>query len=302
MNPKQLKRVAIALVTVLVLWGLSEILRGGRDEAETTEVLPAFTVETVNGVTIAQTSDTVILERSGDTWTVNGFDVAPSNIEQLFTALSEPSEAELVATNETTHGRLGVDTAGIRLTVNSADGSLASVVFGKRGRQYNTRFVREEGEVRVFRYAGGLTEMVERDVDWWRDKRVVDIVPDSVHRVAVSRGPERYTLTHADSAWQIGNAAADSAAVRRLLDQYAGLEASGFASAAQADSADFTRPDRSVTLFDGAGDTLASLVLDSTSTAFWTRHASGGTIYRILQWKANQMIPAESTLVAEGGS
>ena len=65
---------------------------------------------------------------------------------------------------------------------------------------------------------------------------------------------------------------------------------------------DFTNPDRRVVLFGEPGDTLATLAFDSTASAYWVKSGSNDTIYRILQWKANQMVVAESTLVAAAGS
>jgi hypothetical protein len=87
-----------------------------------------------------------------------------------------------------------------------------------------------------------------------------------------------------------------------MLSQYNSLQASGFAAPEQVDSTDFSRPNRTVTLFGLGGDTLASLAFDSTNAAYWVKVDADSVIYRILQWKANQMIPVDSTLRAsEGG-
>lgn len=85
-----------------------------------------------------------------------------------------------------------------------------------------------------------------------------------------------------------------------MLGQYSPLDASGFATEQQVDSVDFEPPDRSVTMLGQSGDTLAAIVFDSTAAAFWARMSPEGTVYRLLQWKVNQMVPADSTLRERG--
>ena len=305
MNPQQLKRVVIVLAVAIVFWIVAEMLGGSRDDSETAFVLPALQMSEVNSITITRPAGVLSLRRVGDsTWTVNGYKVAEDMIDNFFHGLAGNSEAELVATGSTVHARMGVDsTAGIFVRIENDGEELASVVFGKQGSVYNTRYVRLAGQDFVYEYSGELVSLVDRSEDDWRDKTIVAIATDSVGRVEARRSEGAYTLNRGEDGWLIGRGgAADSAAVHRMLSQYSLLQASGFASAAQQDSVDFTRPDRTITLFGLQGDTLASMAFDSTSSAYWVKVASDSIIYRVLQWKANQMIPVDSTLRAsEGG-
>ena len=303
MNPKQLKRVVVLLVVVLFFWVMAEILGRGRDDSETAFVLPALEVTDVDTVTIMSPSDTVVLARSGGDWTVNGFEASSSELESLFGALRDSSDAGLVSTGATVHERMEVDAeSATRMRFVDGGSTLADVLFGKSGRRYNSRYVRQEGSDLVYLYVGEVSRFVSRRVDDWRDKRILDLQQDMIQLVTVQRGDERYTLVRDGTTWRLSTGvSADSAGVSRMLTQYSALDATGFADSAQADSADFSEPNRSVTIVGQPGDTLAALVFDSTAAAFWVRRASGGTIYRILQWKANQMVPAESTLVAAAG-
>ena len=305
MNPKQLKQVFIVLAVVVVLWVLAELLGGSRDDSENAFVLPALQMSEVDAITITRPSGAVSLHRVGDsTWTVNGFRAAESTVQDFFTGLVESSEAELIATGSTVHGRMGIDSVeGIFVRIENGGEQLASVVFGKQGRAYSTRYVRLEGQDYVYQYSGQLANAVDRSADDWRDKTILDITPDSIGRVVAQRSDRDYTLNRQNDGWVIGRGgAADSAAVHRMLTQYMSLQASGFATEAQIDSVDFSRPERSITLLGLQGDTLASMALDSTSSAYWVQVASDSIVYRLLQWKVNQMIPADSTLRAsEGG-
>ncbi len=298
MNPSQLKRIAIGLAVVVFFWGMAEILGGGSDDTEMAFVLPALRAADVDLVTIVRSSDTAVLARSGDDWTVNGHKASLGAVEELFEALADSIEAELIAISALSHKRMGVDSAAGKYLLFERDrDTLAAVVFGKRGRAFNSSYVRRAGQDFVYQYTGSLTRLMDRTVDDWRDKHVVSVEPDSVGRVAVQRGGRSYTLVRRGDTWRLDRGAqADSAAVRRMLAQYRSLEANGFATAEQVDSADFEQPDYSVTLVGLQGDTLAALLFDSTSAAFWVRAVSGGTVYRILRWKVNQMVPTDSTL------
>ncbi len=304
MNPKQLKRVVIALAVAIVFWVLAELLGGSRDDSETAFVLPALQMSELDAIAIERPAGAIALFRVGDsTWTVNGHRAAEDKMRDLFAGLTESSEAELIANGSTVHRRMGVDsTEGIFVRFENGGEQLASVVFGKQGRAYGTRYVRLEGQDFVYQYSGELTNIVDRSEDDWRDKTILHITPDEVGRVVARRSEGGYTLNREDDGWVIGRGgAADSAAVHRMLNQYTSLEASGFATEAQIDSVNFSRPDRSITLMGFQGDTLASMALDSTASAYWVQVASDSIIYRILQWKANQMIPVDSTLRADEG-
>ncbi len=305
MNTAQLKRIVVVFVVVLLLWGTLEIVGKARDERETVSLLPAIERNDLDLVRIERESDTVELRLSADSWTVNGYAASSDAVRELFDAVLEPVDGELIATGAGVHVRMGVDSVtGKRLEFRSGEQLVAGVIFGKRGRGFNTSYVRPVDELSVYQYNGRLTSLVDRRIEDWRDKVIVQVEADSVGRVAVRRGRERFSVERVDGGWRLNSTEeADSAAVARMLERYGSVTASGFPTEAQADSVDFRRPDRAITLLGLTGDTLAALLLDSTQAGFWVRHASGGTVYKILQWAADQLVPADSTLTraAPGG-
>ncbi len=304
MNAAQFKRIVVAFVVVLLLWGTLEIVGKARDEREMASLLPAIERNDLDLVRIERESDTVELRLSADTWTVNGYAASTDAVQQLFDAIREPVDGELIATGAGVHVRMGVDSVtGKRLEFRSGEQLVAAVIFGKRGRGFNTSYVRPVDELSVYQYQGRLTSLVDRRIEDWRDKVIVQVEADSVGRVAAwrgrGRGRESFSLERVDDGWRLNSTdEADSGAVARMLQRYGSVTASGFPTEAQADSVDFRRPDRAITLLGLTGDTLAALLLDSTQAGFWVRHASGGPVYKILQWMADQLVPADSTLRA----
>jgi hypothetical protein len=91
---------------------------------------------------------------------------------------------------------------------------------------------------------------------------------------------------------------ADSAAIAALLADYRQVEAAGFATKAQADSARFVRPDRRAALLRADGTPLITLAFDSTANGFWVQAGRDSTVYRVDNWFADRLTPADSTLRA----
>lgn len=301
MTPRQLLHIGIALAVALFLWGLVVILGGGRETIEERELLPALSADAVDTIEIAGGEETVRLTRAADgEWSVNGYAASREAVDELFQAAVDPVRGSLVARSASSHGRMGVDSAaGRRLRVMRGSDTLAHLVVGNQGRQYRTAYARQAGDDHVYQIRGPLGRLVGRTVTDWRDKRIVELSPEQIERVTVERGRRRYTLVRADSVWSFADGTpADSAEVARLLREYrtVSAQASAFATPAQADSADFGRPDRRVTLIAAGSDTLAALVFDSTDAGWWVRHAAGGTVYRLHGWKVDDLTPHDSTL------
>lgn len=303
MSPRVLKRVALALGALLVLWGAVELFVGRSDVLEQVTAVAAVTEAAVDSVEFLRQDDTVRLVKHEGQWRVNGHRTGAEAVGELFAALEEGVNAELVARNPASHARMGVDSAGGRFRIVAGGTTKVELILGKQGPAYRSRYVRPVGDDRVYLMEGELARLFDREEYNWRDLEILALEPDSIGRIAVERGDERYVLGRADTVWTLADGSpTDSGLVRRMLDGFRRLTAQGaqpFATAAQADSADFARPDARVTLFGSAGDTLAGLVFDSTDSGFWVRHDSGGTVYNLMRWKVNELLPAESSVKQE---
>ena len=89
MNPKQLKRVVIALAVAIAFWVLAELLGGSRDDSQAAFVLPALQMSEVDAIAINRPSGAIALLRAGDsTWTVNGYRTAENSVPDLFAGLA----------------------------------------------------------------------------------------------------------------------------------------------------------------------------------------------------------------------
>jgi hypothetical protein len=304
MTAKQLLRLAVILAVLLVLWGAAALARRreaappGRDGFR----LPPNASSAADTVTLVRPGDTAVLARKDTSaWTVNGHPAAPQAVADLIAALADTAPAsELVAGRKASHAALGVDSArGTRVRVRGGGRTLADFVVGRRSPDFSGGYLRRADQDSTYLMSGRLVEVLSRRSDEWRDHRIAAVADDSVAAIEISRGARRYALRRAGTGWTLSpGGAADSASAAALVAAYHAVEASGFASAAQADSAQFGRPDRRTRLLRKDGTPLLTLLMDSTAAGFWIRPDSGTTIYKIDSFTADRLAPADSALRA----
>jgi len=302
MSARTLARLAMLLGVLLLLWGAAALGRRHADRptaAADRLRLPAPAIGAVDTVRIAKPADTIVLARRDSTWTVNGHVASRTAVGELFTALADTSaRPELVAERPASHAGLGVDSAtGTRVRLLRRDSVVGEFIAGHRSTDLDGGYFRLANQPQVYLVQSALAGLLERGADDWRDRRIASVAVDSIATIQVQRGARSYRLSKEDKAWKLAPAGpVDTAAANRLRQAYGEIDAAGFASAAQADSARFDRPDRRVTLLRADGAPLLRLAFDSTAQGFWVRADSAATIYRMETWAVDRLAPADSTL------
>ncbi len=303
MNPRTLKRLAVALVVLVVAWaGLGLARHVGRDRAGRI-ALATFDPGVADGALIVHGADTLRFVRHGAGWEVNGHPANEGFVTGMLHGLGDTAApSELIAENPSSLRQMGLDSGQAwSVTALLGDRRLAALLVGHRGEAvYGSVYVRRpDASAAYLLTQSQLADVTDRQPDDWRDKTIAQVPPESVWTVAVRRGVRAYTLARGAAGWTLGRAAADSAAVASLLGQYHDLEAAGFATPAQADSARGARTSRQVTLAAKGGKPLLTLEMDSTPAGFWARRGGDSVIYRLDTWTVNQLAPADSTLRAK---
>lgn len=301
MSPRQLALIAMGLGALLLLWGAAALVRGGGLGSAGSErfALPVIAADKVDTVRVARRADTTLLVRQDSTrWTANGHPAAIGRIKELLGALGDSTRrTELIAEKAGSHGRLGVDSSGSRIRIAGPSGELANFVMGQRSADMDGGYVRMANDSAVWLVRGGLAPALERSPDEWRERSIGGVVADSVARIDVTRRSKTYSLRRAGGKWTFGTGApADSASVGQLLGALGQVEASGFASPAEADSAKFAPADRGVRVLRADGSPLLALVFDSMRAGFWVRTDTGKVVYRMENWASDRLTPPETGL------
>jgi len=299
MTTRQLRRIALALLVLLVLWGLSQLLSRGSDRLGGSLVVPRVPPETRDTFTIIKAQDTVRLAQSAaGVWTVDGHPAAPAAGSDLVSALEDTAPRELAAVSPTSFARMGVDSGAWTLVVGPLAHPLLTLLVGTTGPGYGTGYVRMARSDSVYLWRGALPGLVRRSPDSWRDHHIGGVIADSVEQIEVTGVGKGYTLRRSKQKWLLGTAPADSSKVAILLAQLRTVDAQGFATPAQMDSLTRTKPrvHRTITVRGAGARPLLALALDSLSGAFWVTRAGDPTVYRLDNWQASQLLPTAASL------
>ncbi|HEY7480046.1 MAG TPA: DUF4340 domain-containing protein [Gemmatimonadales bacterium] len=305
MTSKQLARLAMVLGALLLLWGATSLARRGGLGLSASDrfELPRVTRDSTDSVIITRPADTTRLVRRDSTqWTVNGYPASKDAVRELFSALADTGRrTELVGGRTASHSGFGVDSAkGARIRMIRGDSTLLDLVQGNRSMGLDGGYFRLAGDSAVFLVSGQLAPALERSSEEWRDHRIAGVPADSVAKIEVSRGKRSYAVSRDGKGWNLApGGRADSSAVSALLTDYGDVQAAGFASAVQADSANFARPERRIALLRADGSPLLNLTFDSTANGFWVRATGDSTVYRMDAWSVDRLAPADSTLRAK---
>jgi Domain of unknown function (DUF4340) len=297
MSKRALLRTLAVLGALVVLWGGFALFQKSMSDAPVTLVLPKLTIADVDRIELTRPTDTIRLLRSAGAWTVNGHPADQSAVADFVGALADSSAtSELIARSASSHGRLGVDSTGRRIVFAKGDQVLLDVVAGSDTRSYQSTYLRRDSEPEVYLYRGKLATFTNRALDQWRNRQIASVKRDDIDRIEIGHGSRTVTIARADSGWTVGHARADSAAVGRLLTALADIRAISFATPAQTDSLDFTKPRLRLTVLGHGADTLLALVADSAASGYWVRRAGSTEAYQVDFWRMNQLTPSDSAL------
>lgn len=302
MSSKQLVRLAVVLAAAVVVWAVLALTRRSTGDRAIRLAIPRVDTSAVDTVVFAKGADTALLVRGADhRWRDDGYPAAASNVAQLLSALADTASnsTELVAESKAAQPGLGVAAdSGQHVRVIAGGHVALDWITGHQTSDYAGLYVRPVGGDTVYSLHGRLTGAFGHGLVEWRDHTIVALAPDSVHRVEVQRGRERYALVRgAKGSWMLAGAgAADTTAAKVLLDHLNPLSAESFATPAQAKAAQFARPTARVRVFGAASAPLADVLFDSTKTGVWARSDTGATVFQVESWTMDGVAPAEKTL------
>lgn len=303
MSGKQLRRLALVLAVMLVVWGAVALAnRSGKSEDATT-FLPTMDTALIDSVIVilkpGDTSNIVSVRPAG--WRINGYPIDTMNVHELLRVFADtPLPGELVAQHASSHEKLGVtaDSARAIRIVGKGGQVLADFLVGKPAAKYSGVYVRHRDSAAVYAMRGRMRNALVSAGDDFRDRRVFAVAADSIGAIEVQRGARAYTLTRGTAGtWTFANGtAADSAEAAGLVSIYRDIRAVAFEKPVQKDSLHFDTPAWRSRLLNRSGAVLASFRFDSSASGVWVRHDSGGPGYKLDGWTSRKIAPAEGAL------
>ena len=297
MSTTQLRVIALALMLLICVWLGARLLSHKSDVIRGRLTLPLVKAEQTDSIVIRHGGDTLRLVRAGKAWTVNGYRAGEEPVGQLFLAFIDTVGPDLAAVSPSSFQRMGVDSSsGYWLRVWSGGQPTVKLVIGAQATQPSSGYLRREGSDSVLLWRGDLIDLARRQVNDWRDKLIGGVAPESVAAVNVT-ARRSYELRRSGTKWRFAaGGTADSGKVAGLLSLFQSFAASGFGTAAQADSGKKPAARRTLALVGPGGAKLIELTFDSSSTGVWARRTGDDNVYRVDAWRLNAFVPPDSAL------
>src|SRR5882724_7102912 len=241
MSPTTLRRIALGLLIVLVLWGATRLLARKSDSVSGGWAVPTVSLGDADSVILERgaAGTTLLVKRQGS-WTANGWPADQDGVAELFRSLKDSSRAELVGEAKASHERFSLDSANaIRVRVYSRGKAAVDWTLGKAGTDFPSAYARRTGEVASYMLHSDIGDVSRKSTDQWRDRKITGAPLDSITSVDIHSGRKSYGLRQkAGKTWEFASGkAADSSKVMALLAHFVNVQASGFATRAQIDSA-----------------------------------------------------------------
>jgi len=296
MSEKALKQLVGALAVVAALWALVTFFSRSGDGSigpgsELAGYFEGVDATSVTAASILRSADTIRLDREGEAWRVNGFRADSGSVARFFQTLEVSSVGDLAATNPANHDRMGVSADSARTLELEVGGSVRTLLFGHQGPSPGTIYARQEGADEVYLVQGALWNHLQRQLDDWRNRRMLALDTTRIARIDVTRDGASFTLVRADTTWTFADGSATRASqVENLLRELGGgLVASRFVT--DDDSLATLPTGGSTVALSEAGDVLGEVTVGSGSGDTWGRVAGDSIRYRLPSFRVSSITP-----------
>jgi hypothetical protein len=305
---RQLKVIFAALGVLILAYAAVQFLSGnGRAASGESIAAAAHDGFSVVRILTPEAADSVRLEHTESTWTVNGYPADTTLIREMVGGLDSARVSRLVARSVTNHARLGVSVDSARRVEIGPVGN-PDAVFLLGGGGTDGRFIRFPSSDDVFAVPAASMRPFGRSVEDWRDRIIAAVDTSMVRRVVVQRDDEPVPslLTRIGgqevSSWTLDGDPTDSTAVEALLEETAELTATGFPSDSIAFAVDFGSPVAVLEMFDsdepGAAPALSLLFLTAPDAPeFLVRRADNPLAFRISAAQTERLLPSRARLL-----
>ncbi|MAW73880.1 MAG: hypothetical protein CME11_06475 [Gemmatimonadetes bacterium] len=296
MSARTFKQLVTALLVVAISWGLASLFsRGGGDSIAATGEIATFfdgvNESSISAVRMAGGAGEIELLPSGDSWTVNGWAIDSGSVTRFFDTLEEAQVGDLVAANPANHRRMGIATDNASRIELEVDGLSRTLLMGTQGPRFSTSYIRLPEADEVYLLQSNLSTHMARNLDDWRNRKMIAIDTSRVVRLDVQRDGDGFTLVRGDTAWTFEDGTPVNALqVGSMLQELSGsLIASRFVE--DGDSIGNSPQGGSTVAYAGSGDVLAEVSIGSGENDLWATVTGDSVTYRLPQFRADLITP-----------
>ena len=237
-----MKRSLILAVVFVVLLGIYWLVQSGKPVVSTERPFIQADSAKVSGLRIETRTDTVVLLKQGDNWTLNyplSFPAAQKTVTSAIEKLKEMKKLTLITDKPERYTEFQVDSiSGVRVTVDQS-GAKSVFVIGKAGPSGSTCYARLDGSKEVWEISGNHLSTFKRAVKDWRDKTISEFDRESFSKFTLEYPAATINLTKQDTLWIANTGKEQFMADKGQVDRIIGL----LTRMSGVDFADTLRPD-----------------------------------------------------------
>ena len=208
MKGRSLAILAAVVIAVLAYILLVERHRPTSDEvaSEAEKVLQDFDRDQVTGIVIERDPGRVRLEKVGEAWRLReplDFPADESAVSSTLGTLANLQADRRLSADEVDPAVYGLDDPPIRIMLRTGDGGEIVLEVSDEMPLGSKRALRLLGGDEIMVVSGWFVSDLEREVDDWRSREVVDISEDRVASIDIGAGEDRIRAVRLDESWQL---------------------------------------------------------------------------------------------------
>jgi len=236
MKSKNLAILAAVVIAVLAYIMLFERHRPTSDEATAAaeKVLLDFERDDVIGLVIDRAEGRVRLEKHGEEWRLQeplDFPADSSVVSSTLGSLANLTADRRLAPDEVNSTDYGLEEPLAEVTLRMADGSERVVAVGDELPLGSKRALRVDGGDGVTIASGWFVSDLEREIDDWRSREVVEILENDVASIDIDSGADSIRAVRLEDKWQLLRPLDDMAGgdhLRSLISDLASMRIGAF--------------------------------------------------------------------------
>ena len=208
MKGRNLTILAAVVIAVLAYILLVERHRPTSEEAkaEAEKVLRDFDRDAVTGIVIERDSGRVRLEKVGEAWRLReplDFAADESAVSSTLGTLATLEADRRLSSDEVDPAVYGLDDPPIKITLRTGEGGETGLDISEEMPLGSKRAVRLAGTDEIVVVPGWFVSDLEREVDAWRSREVMDISEDQVASIDIGAGEDRIRAVRLKDRWQL---------------------------------------------------------------------------------------------------
>lgn len=230
------------------------------------KVFPELDRDDISTVVVDNSHGRFVMEKSGETWRLTepiAFEANPASVNSVLTSLENLEEDRTLSTSDVELSAYGLDQPEMTVILDTETGDRFELTVGEESALGSNRAMRRGDEPTIVLAPGRFVTDLDKGLDDWRSRDVIDIVAADVASLQIVAGDDRVEAVRDGRRWGLLEPVedlADAEHVSNLISDLNGL--------------------RIVEFLDG-GTQLAELGLDPPAYEITIVRSAGGQAVRL---------------------